>query len=249
MATSGIFGWLNIRGLGMEMIVPDEIYCGMATLVTVRLRNEKRLFPSFLLRIKLLGQIVPYALVNRGSAERGSFVHTFTERGSMAIPFGTVSSPFPINFFVRSRGIKINQMVIVFPAPLGCAPTGAAGRGRTSGGPSTARKGFEGEVARISDYTGSEPMKLIHWRLSAKPEAFKVKEMSAASREPVIIDIDELPGGSLEENLSCAVFLINRLIRMRRPVGLKLRERVLAPAVSRRHRLALLGELAVYGKD
>ena len=29
-------------------------------------------------------------------------------------------------------------------------------------------KGFEGDVTKISDYTGTEPLKLVHWRLSAK---------------------------------------------------------------------------------
>ncbi|MGD0843198.1 MAG: hypothetical protein ABSA06_02390, partial [Geobacteraceae bacterium] len=37
--------------------------------------------------------------------------------------------------------------------------------------------------------------------------------MNATSREPVMIDVDSLPGRNLEENLSCAVYLINRLIR------------------------------------
>ncbi|MGA2152654.1 MAG: DUF58 domain-containing protein, partial [Geobacteraceae bacterium] len=84
---------------------------------------------------------------------------------------------------------------------------------------------------------------------SARHEEFKVKEMNATSREPVMIDVDSLPGRNLEENLSCAVYLINRLIRRNLPVGLKLQERVINPAISREHRLKLLSELAVYGKD
>ena len=91
-------------------------------------------------------------------------------------------------------------------------------------------------------------MKLIHWRLSAKHEEFKVKEMSATFREPVIIDIDAMPGSGVEERLSSAAFLVNRLIRANRPVGLKLADRTIPPALSREHRLGLLAELAVYGK-
>ena len=118
-----------------------------------------------------------------------------------------------------------------------------------SGEFASSRKGYEGDVARIADYTGNEPMKLIHWRLSAKYEEFKVKEMSATFREPVMIDIAAMPGRDLEEHLSCAVFLINRLIRANRPVGLKLPGKKINPALSREHRLGLLAELAVYGKD
>ena len=111
-----------------------------------------------------------------------------------------------------------------------------------------ASKGYEGDVTKISDYSGAEPLKLIHWRLSAKHGELKVKELTASAQTPVIIDIAALQGRNLEENLSRAVFLINRLVRSNRPVGLKLRERMLAPAVSRTHRLRLLSELALYGK-
>ncbi|HEX9024039.1 MAG TPA: DUF58 domain-containing protein [Geobacteraceae bacterium] len=249
MATSGVFGWLNLRGLGVRVDLPDEVYCGVATLVTVRLANAKRLFPSFLLRIKFLGEGVPFSLVNRGGAAAGSFVHTFTERGRTAIPFAEISSPFPINFFVRSRRVPLDRSFPVFPAPLPCAAAGAAGKERGGDDLASPRKGFAGDVARIADYTGSEPMKLIHWRLSAKYDELKVKEMSEQAREPVIIDIERLPGANLEENLSCAAYLVNRLVRGNRPVGLKLRERVIPPALSREHRLGLLGELAIYGKD
>jgi uncharacterized protein (DUF58 family) len=123
------------------------------------------------------------------------------------------------------------------------------GKGGKNGDLTSLRKCYDGDVTRIADYTGNEPLRLIHWRLSAKHEEFKVKEMSAAAREPVIIDIKAMPGKNLEEHLCCAVFLINRLIGANRPVGLKLPNKVISPALSRVHRLGLLAELAVYAKD
>ena len=80
-------------------------------------------------------------------------------------------------------------------------------------------------------------------------ENLKVKELAAVSHEPVLLELNSLPGKNLEESLSSAVFLINRLIRSNRKVGLKLGDRLVAPAVSRNHRLHLLAELAVYGKN
>jgi hypothetical protein len=76
-----------------------------------------------------------------------------------------------------------------------------------------------------------------------------VKELSAEVSEPVMLDITTLPGGSLEERLCCGVFLINRFNREARPVGLMLAGKVFPPALSRVHRLKLLAELALYGKD
>jgi uncharacterized protein (DUF58 family) len=249
MAVSGVLGWHNIRGLHIQIDLPDEIYSGLATLATIRIINTKRLFPSFLLRIKVLEKTVTSSLVRRCKSETNSFVHVFPERGTLTIPYGEICSPFPINFFVRCRRTALHQQKLVFPAPLGCAVADDSGTHRESGVSLSALKGYEGDLARIADYTGSEPMKMIHWRLSAKYDELKVKEMNATSREPVIIDLNSLHGRDLEEKLSCAVYLINRLIGRNQPVGLKLQDRVISPKITREHRLRLLSELAVYGKD
>ena len=249
MTVSGILGWLNIRNLHMRVELPDEIYAGVATLATIRLVNAKRLSPSFLLHSKVLGKSVTTYLLKGGAVETNSFVHTFPVRGAQTIPSAQICSPFPINFFVRCRRAGVGLEFPVFPAPLACAGSAHTEKPLRHGDSSTLLKGNDGEFSRIADYTGNEPMKLIHWRLSAKFEEFKVKEMSAQSGEPLMIDIDTLHGRDLEENLSLACFLINRLIGANRPVGLKLRERIIRPALSREHRLNLLRELALYGKD
>jgi uncharacterized protein (DUF58 family) len=249
MTVSGILGWLNIRGVAIRVDLADEVYSGVATLVSIRLLNAKRIFPSFLLQVKLFGQAITYNLLRRGEEETASFVHVFPERGALAVPYGEICSPFPINFFVRCRRTAIDQRLLVFPAPLSCALAGNFGGAVKYGELGSSAKGYEGDVTRITDYTGSEPLKLIHWRLSAKHERYKVKELQATAEEPVILDLDAMPGKNLEENLSCAVFQINRLIRRKRPVGLKLRGEVITPEASRDHRLRLLAELAVYGKN
>ena len=59
-------------------------------------------------------------------------------------------------------------------------------------------KGQEGDVSHISDYRGGEPLKLIHWKLSARHDRLKVKELSAASHTPVTIDLDAIPGAGLD---------------------------------------------------
>lgn len=249
MSVSGILGWLNIQGLKVRVDFPDENYCGLETLATIRLENGKRHFPSFLLKVTVLGEPVFFDLLACGEEGRDSFIYRFQERGEQVITVGEVSSPFPINFFVRSRWIEVQRRVVVFPAPLPCPlPAGHHGRGQ-SGALLASAKGFEGEVTKIADYSGAEPLKLVHWRLSAKYGELKVKELSATAEEPILLDIAAMAGNNLEENLSCAVFLANSLFKKNRPVGLKLGERLLPPAASRDHRLHLLTELALYGKN
>jgi uncharacterized protein (DUF58 family) len=249
MAATGLVGWYNIRGLSVQADLPDEIYSGAATLVTVRLKNRKKLFPSFLIRSTLLGNSVTTHILSGEGIERNSFVHTFSGRGLHSILSALISSPFPVNFFVRRLKIPLFREVTVFPSPhLTSGNYSETGRER-KGEASAATKGIDGEVSNISDYTGNEPMKLIHWRLSAKFDDLKVKEMNGAAGEPVIIEITKLPGRDLEERLSMACHLINRLMGASHPVGLKLREKVIRPELSRKHRLNLLTELALYDKD
>lgn len=248
MSVSGILGWLNIRGAGVVIDLPEEIYCGLETLVTVRLANRRRYLPSFLLKVHVLEGVADFDLVECGAEEKNSFTCTFRERGEHLVAWGEVSSPFPINFFVRSRRTPVQCRIVVFPAPLRAQLPGGHDKPGAGGVLTAGSKGYEGDVAKISDYTGAEPLKLIHWRLSAKHGDLKVKELTASAQTPVIIDIAALQGRNLEEDLSRAVFLVNRLMRSNRPVGLKLGKRILAPAVSRTHRLRLLSELALYGK-
>jgi uncharacterized protein (DUF58 family) len=90
-------------------------------------------------------------------------------------------------------------------------------------------------------------MKMIHWRLSARHEWFKVKEPSATSAEPVIIDLTTHSTIPLEQRLSQATFTINRLCRENRPVGLRVSaDHLIPPTSGRNNRLRLLTELAMY---
>jgi uncharacterized protein (DUF58 family) len=249
MAVSGLLGWANIRGLRVECTVPDEVYCGAPTLVTVRLKNCRRLLPSFLLRLRLMDGSVSFPLVGRGADASASFSQLFPERGEHGVGLCVVSSPFPVNFFVRSVTAVLDTTAVVFPAPRPLAAALYDDRQGDGAGSTALRKGHDGEVQKISDYSGAEPLKMIHWRLSARHDQLKVKEASATAVVPVIVDPSLLPGDGLEERLRTAAFLINRLMRSNRPVGLKIPGETVPAALSRHHRLRLLRELAMYGKD
>ena len=246
MAVSGIIGWLNIRNFRLRLTTPDEIYSGRETLFTIHLENRRRLFPSFLLRASILGSGADFPIIEQGKDCSASLLVRPAGRGRKTAGSCAVSSIFPVNFFVRFTHLEPAETFIVFPEPRRTPAAGGSQAREKDGAMETGQRGYEGDVAKIGEYTGAEPQKLIHWRLSAKHENFKVKEMSLLSEEPVVLDVAQLPGGSLEERLCHGVYLINRLIRQNRPVGLKLDGKVIPPAVTRMHRLSLLRELALY---
>lgn len=249
MAVSGLLGWANIQGLEVECTLPDEIYCTLPTLVTIRLRNAKRALPSFLLRLQVLGESVTFTLVSARRGETLSLTHAFPQRGLQSFGRCVVTSPFPVNFFVRGRWTELDEEVVVFPTPRPGRASSALGLEGEIGQARSLRRGYEGEVEKIGEYTGAEPLKMIHWRLSARHEGLKVKEMAAFAAPPVILDVEQLPGASLEDRLSLATHLVNTLVRTSRPVGLRRANDLIPPALSRPHRLRLLKELALYGQD
>jgi uncharacterized protein (DUF58 family) len=99
----------------------------------------------------------------------------------------------------------------------------------------------------IAEYTGFEPLKLVHWRLSARHENLKVKQLTSLTDVPVMLDIAQIPGQNSDERLSCAAWIVNRSIKANRPVGLIAGTKVIGPGTSRSHRLKLLTELALHG--
>ncbi len=249
MAVSGLLGKSNLEGLVVRVEPPAEVYDGVKTLLRVRLYCRRRWLPLFLLRVELLGAGTTFIVVGRDEDESGTVPVVLRGRGRQRLETVRVTSRFPVNFFIRSRLLHLDCDVIVFPAPRPCPASYAVAGGRRDGVSNSMRRGEQGEVARIADYTGSEPLKRVHWKLSARHQGLKVKELSDNSDEPVLIDLAELPGNDLEGRLCCASYLINRYHRAGRAVGLRLPGRVVSPATGELHKLHLLRELALYGQD
>ncbi len=248
MAVSGLLGKSNLGRPRVQLILPDEIYVGLPAPVRVRLHNDRRL-PVFLLQVSLLGETATFKVVGGGETSEEELTLYFPARGRQTINQARLYSIFPVNFFVRGRALAVDLQAVVFPAPRPCQSLIPTDDQRRMGETVAAGKGHQGEISRITDYRGGEPLKLIHWKLSARSDQLMVKELAATAVEPVLLDLDSLPGASLEERLSGAAFLVNRYLRQNRPVGLRLGRRLIRPALTRSHRLHLLAELGIYGQD
>jgi uncharacterized protein (DUF58 family) len=248
MAVSGILGRGNLAGVEVTVDLPAEIYDGTETLLQVRLHNRRRL-PACLIQVQMAGQTVTFPLVERRSAQVRSLPVTFFGRGRRPLEAVLISSIFPINFFLRRRWQQLQGEVTVFPAPRRCLVPAQAGSRQSGGELRRPARGYEGDLSRIGDYRGGEPLKMIHWKLSARHGALKVKELSAVAQEPVLLDLAALPGAHLEERLRSASYLVNRYLREQRPVGLRLGARTIPADLSAAHKHRLLTVLALHGQS
>ncbi len=248
MAVSGWLGRNNLARLQFDVHLPEEIYDGVETLIMVRLYNRQRWLPACLLALQLQGGRVRCPLLVGGGNVQLAVAVTFRGRGVRKLGELRINSTFPINFFVRSLAFHLDRGILVFPRPLPIGLQAAAAAGITLG--DLARdKGYEGDLTRINDYSGGEPLKLIHWKASARHDRLKVKELSSLVAPPLVIDPLKLPGRNLEERLSAACWLIKTLMRSGRSVGLQLGSGRIAANSGRPHQLRLLGALARYDRD
>jgi len=248
MAVSGIFGLQNLQKLDIAVKFPEEIYCDIPVQLTVQLATKRSILNHYLLTLHLAGVVTGFPIIRPGERKEQKVLVTFSSRGAGTVTRAAVSSPFPVNFFVRSNLFSLNAGYLVFPRPKPLPGGWSGGDPAEIGSSSHLHKGSSGETESIDHYTGKEPFRQIHWKLSARHDELLVKEMAEETGEPVTIDPDLLPG-AVEERLGHAAYLINRLMPEGRAVGLKLGEKLIPPGITRGHRLKMLGELARYAPD
>ncbi len=248
MAVTGFFGLHNLQGLDIALFPHDEIYRFIPTHLTVQITSRRRFLPYCLLKLQIESAEFQIPILGRRETIRSKLLVSFPDRGPGRISRIIVTSTFPVNFFVRSNTVSVSADYLVFPEPVQLPSGQVSGGTEKRGDALSPLKGGGGEVEAITTYTGQEPLKLVHWRLSARHDELLVKELGAEAGAPVMINPDELPG-KLEERLSHAVFLVNSLMAAGKAVGLKLSDRELPPGISRQHRLKILGELAHHVAD
>jgi uncharacterized protein (DUF58 family) len=173
---------------------------------------------------------------------------TFNQRGVVPSGLITVSSTYPVGFFTRYWSFKTDAQFTVFPALLAGGYSDSGEKLPRLGSALRRERGIEGELEQIYPYSGAEPLRAIHWKLSARSLDLLVKGFGSQSATPLLIDVAEMPGQGLEERISCAAWLVRRLVR-ERPVALVLGGRVIPAACGKQHGYKLLTELALYDRD
>lgn len=241
MLLSGILSLYNLRGLEVVLLPPEEVYAGLSIPFKVLVKNQKGL-PSFLIEIKKDKNQALFPFI-KDQAE-GTLVLTFEKRGLYQRVLIEISSSFPVGLFDRFYKIEVPIELVVFPKPIAFPESKLiySGREKDSGSYTNRKRGYD-ELQGIREYSG-EPMKLIHWRVSAKMGSLYVKEMTQESAPPIMLSLDSVEG-DLEERISKLAYLTIKFIEQGRPLGLKLPHSTIEPSLGQRHKRRILTELAL----
>ncbi len=247
MAISGLMGQRNLKNLQVTILPGAEFFAGLPGRVDIQLTNGRKRLPAFLIEVTVAGHGQLFPALGPGQKQRLSLPLTMPTRGYHQLPETWVTSRFPVNFFIRSSRLPTVTGILVFPTPL--TAFHPAGGGETVNGPmeNSSRPGIDGELRSIDSYHQQDPLKAIHWKLSARHDDYKVKRQNRHGTPAVTINPAEFTG-SLEQQISQATFIVDQLIRSQSAVGLRLGEILLAPESGWQQRTRILKELALYGR-
>ncbi len=256
MWLSGVFGRANLSGVEVEVKPPGETYAKGKALFFLHLKRKGLLtkkMPLFLLRLRLLirdpegGERILPVKVGLIEGEGEVLVEgVFEKRGRYALEGIEVSSVFPIGFFIRGFRQRLWGEFFVFPEPKKCQSLSEFERKRAQG-EDRYLKGFgTAQFEGLSEYTEGTPKKFIDWKSFTKWEELKRKVFAEELKPPEVIDVLKLPAETLEEKLSCAVYLILEATRRGSYIGMRLGHEVFPVGTGEAHRLKLLKALALY---
>jgi len=250
MGISGFFSKGNLSKIDIEVEFPEEMFANTEAPIRIKLINNKRLMPAFLIRIKISDLAVLFPFANSKGFDSKHITKAFPARGEYRIENVHICSVFPFSFFRRCRRIKKDLSFIIFPHPKRCDAISVIHKHKSSGKEfQSTRTGYEPEVISVRDYKKTDPLKYISWKASAKTGELKTKEMSSSVQQPLIIDFEEVEIENLEEKISCVTYTILKMLKNNIPVGLRLNGKLLNPDISKQHKLKMLKELALYGKE
>jgi uncharacterized protein (DUF58 family) len=250
MLVSGIFGRKNLRGIDVSLEFPEERFADSVVPIGIKVTNERRFMPAFLIRILIDDKEVLFPFVGARSTELLYLNMVFEGRGIHPITDIVVASVFPFNFFTRYRRIPKNLELIIFPRLERCSLSHLfTSQTRWKGDVSSDISGYDSDLISIRNYVYGDPTKYISWKATAKTGRLKTKELSAIESPNIMIDFDRLHEHDLEQTISCVAYMIIKLMQAGTSVGLMIGGEKYKPDHSASHKIMLLTRLALYGPN
>ncbi len=239
MLVSGLSSLLNLAGLHPMLVPPKEVFANTKAPFLVELERTMPL-PSVLLRVSLRGEEAKGCFVSQ--KERIRVWLSFESRGEHRISQLELSSGFPFGFFVRTRYVKQDLKVVVFPKPIPVPleVQGDSGRGEVS---AVLKKGDGDEIIGLREYREGDPPKQMDWKATARRGEPMVREMTSTGGNELEVLVQP---GAREEDLSRAAYLVVEGLKRGYRVGLRIGEDNLGMGRGEEHKLRLLTALALW---
>jgi uncharacterized protein (DUF58 family) len=219
LLVSGFISRLMLAGLELELLLPEHVSARMPTSARIRMRNLKRLTPSF--SIELAGSVgdtpsilkdpVYFPLIPGRATVEAAVQVVFPSRGRHRENLFVIATKFPFGFLRKSTTVALRRETIVYPAlepRAGMEPV----LDSVSGEIESHTRGHGRDFYRIRPYEAQDSARHVDWKSSAHTGGLQVREFTRDQQRTVEIFFDRriAPGQQqLFEELveNCAFFV------------------------------------------
>jgi uncharacterized protein (DUF58 family) len=222
LLVSGFLSRLVLSGLELELLLPEHVSARVATPARVRLRNAKRLTPSFSIELtgipstvnktpSILTAPLYFPLIPGRATIEASVDVTFPHRGRHRENLFAVSTKFPFGFLRKTMTVSLHRETLVYPA---LEPTDAAREAfeQLAGEIEMNVRGAGQDFHRIRPYEMTDGARMVDWKSSAHSGTLQVREFSREQQRAVNIWLDRCipPGASaaFEKALERCAFVV-----------------------------------------
>lgn len=225
---SSIISRLSLRDISIKLRIPDHIFVGEPTIVSVTAVNHKRFIPSFSLLVEAestrrtrraaesgrarrwfrwlsekneqLNKIAYFTLLPGNSQVRQYSRQVFDKRGKYHISGFRISTRFPTGFFKRSRHVDASGELVVYPRPRPVDDFFHLLPMLAGRFESRFRGGTSADLYGIRQYIPSDHMRNINWKATAKSSQLMVREFTREDEWKVNLVFDtSLPQSPTED--------------------------------------------------
>ena len=192
---SGFLSGLNFRFLRTDIRIPATCFAGEPFPISFRIRNEKRVFPSFSFNIEpsqgnpfgFPAFYVPLLRAQRPVVQSGHAM--LARRGRYLMKEATAFSRYPFGFFAKEKHFPVDAECMCYPEII---PQERMNFSVLDIQGSTQRfeRGLGNDLYTIRNYMPSDSARHVHWKASAKTATLKTREYAAEESPRIALAFD-----------------------------------------------------------
>ena len=248
---SGVLSERAIWDVKLKRLLPDGAFAKEPFALRYEVTRQKG--RAFALKLREAdGSIEGWAwvpLLSEGEPLTVRAEAVANRRGPHRLSLVEISTAFPLGIFEKSRLIKLDDLLVVFPRRgFSCPPLEAdAGRQAGDGGNPRLRDG-NGDILGLRDLGDREDARRIHWKKSASIGKLVKVEREREDRRQFTLRVDAgLPSDALERACEETAAATQQLLSEGHEVGLHTGVRRIRPGAGPGHERRLLTALAWVG--
>lgn len=198
---NGSVGYNMLRKIQITRKIPNHVMVGCPVSIAITLRNNKRLFPSFLMGIKdtirnrteLINGNVLFLHVPQNDERTTQYQLCPMRRGKYLFGPAQIFTRFPLGFVERGLLVDSPQEMVVYPR-LGTLQSSWKRILRSSTHltqQTRFRSGnMDDEFHHIREYRSGDDPRTIHWKTTARRNELMVREFRESRDRDLILFLD-----------------------------------------------------------